>query len=268
MIEWVSRLKGVNGGYFGRGMIIGNFVTRSLVVFGLLLCVAVNISASEKETACPPAAAKMAEHYRQAILSGDPEELARSINFPIKALIGGSKVKIRGDRVLKYGWKYIFSKKRMTLIGSLDACGLARELNLDPVSLKIQSLVILYDKEDSEFGYSGIESKKDLTHFINTVIELSAKKDYQQLAPLFRYPIVMWSNNQSVLINNQQEFMENADEIINEWFIDIVTKSFAENAYSQHPRGLMLNQRGDIWVYQINGDFVLIVLGNYGNGDK
>ena len=249
-------------------MIFKKYVKPPSIVFALFLLVVINIFASEKETACTPATAKVAEQYRQIILDGDAEELARNINFPITALSYGSKSNFRDDYVLKHGWKAIFSKNRMTLIGSLDACGLAKELNLDPVSLKIQSLVILYDKEDSEFGYSGIESKKDLIRYINTVIELSAKKDYQQLAPLFRYPIVMWSNNQSVLINNQQEFMENADEIINEWFIDIVTKSFAENAYSQHPRGLMLNQRGDIWVYQINGDFVLIVLGNYGNGDK
>ena len=74
-------------------------------------------------------------------MSGDVEGLSGSIVYPVKSLLGGKKVNILNETVLSKIWRSIVTKKFVGLVNSSDVCSLAKALNLDPISHKIQSLL-------------------------------------------------------------------------------------------------------------------------------
>ena len=228
-------------------------------LFGLLLLLASDIFASEKEVECRPEVMEKVGQYQHYILSGDVEDLSESINYPVKASIGGRKTNISSELVLKSKavWNSIFTERLVDLVNSSDVCSLAKELDLDPVSHKIRSLVIFYDEEDARYSYSGISSEKALLDFLNAVLEAVSDKDYQRLSGFFKYPFVIRCGDNKITISDQQDFNEYADNIIDDDFIAVIKRSLGEDGFVQNPKGLMLNKRGDIWVLEVYGNLLL-----------
>ena len=229
---------------------------KSLLAVLLLLLVG-DIFASKNEAGCQSAVMEKVEQYRHYILSGDVEGISASINYPVKASIGGSKANIIDETVLKALWNFIFTESLVELVNVSDACSLAKEWDLDIANHKIQSLVIFYDEEDARYSYSGITSEKALLDFLNTVIKAASNKDYQQLPGFFKYPFTIRYGDKEKIISNRQDFNKYVDDIIDSDFIRVIKKALDEDDFVQHPKGLMLNERGDIWVFEVYGKLLL-----------
>ena len=241
-------------------MVFRNPAKFKPILFALSLLLAANVYAYEKDVGCSPLIIEKVKQYRHYILSGDVEGLSGSIVYPVKISFAGKKMNILNETVLSKLWRTIITKRFVGLVNSSDVCSLAKELNLDPVSHKIQSLVIFYDEEDSKYSYSYISSERELLDFLNTVIELISNKDYQRLSTLFRYPFATRCGEKTIIIDDRQDFYVYTDDILNDNFIGIIKKSLDEESFFEHPQGLMLNERGDIWVYEIDGELLLLPL--------
>ena len=74
---------------------------------------------------------------------------------------------------------------------------------------------------------------------------------------MFRYPFAIRCDEKTIIINDQQDFYEYADDILNDNFVGIIKKSLDEEKFFEHPQGLRLNKRGDIWVLEIDGELLL-----------
>lgn len=230
-----------------------------LFLFVFLLLSGNNTLVSAKEAECSLLLIEKVESYRHYILSGDTESLFRQVSYPVMAWIGSKPRPVRNTRDLNIFWEFIATERFLDLVRESSSCDLVRELNIEPDSYKIRSLAIFYDEEDSEYSYSGITSKRALLRFLRGVLELSTNKDYEQLSTLFRYPFMIRCSGEKITIKNQQQFLKHADNIIDDNFMKIITTAQDEKNLVQHPKGLMLNEIGEIWILEVYGSGKLLL---------
>lgn len=88
-------------------------------------------------------------------------------------------------------------------------------------------------------------STKDVEEFARKIKSYVIENDKKSLAELLAYPISVYINGSKVSINNEEEFEQNYDDILNAEFKERVSKSYTKYMFSNY-MGIMLGD-GDIW---------------------
>ncbi len=197
-----------------------------------------------------------AHEFKELILDESYSDLARIIDFPVQALIGGSQVTISDEVMLKALSKSIFTEYFIASIKGIRDCELAARLNIGE-DYKIASLIISQEENDLRYSKSGITSAKQLDKFIEDVNTYIATKNYSSLSELFKYPFYIAVNDQKVKVETREEFLEYQLSIINTSFLELIAKISKTRGFIPHVNGLMLNRRGDYWIVEVHGRLYL-----------
>ena len=226
-----------------------SFTRVFLIVSFFVSCAASSLQA---QTVCDSDILSKVERYRGQILNGNLPELTKNIRFPVPLIFAGSIQEWDPVRLEKYS-RSIFHAEFPQELTKADTCDLAQQMKIDPDSGRIQSLVLFYDAEDAKYARSAIGSVRQLNRFMGLAIERMKARDYVALSEMFSYPIRVWVHEVETVVENKRDFAAFGDAIIDDQFLNIVTHAYQTGDYGQHPRGLMLNSRGDIWVRSYSG---------------
>lgn len=188
--------------------------------------------------------------YKALILENDPEKLTEYLHFPLDAVLIGSIDTFKYKGIFLKLWKTIFDEQLMEKVKNRDNCKLLEELKIDPETGKITSLIIDYDPEDARLSYASISSVKELNAFLSNFLTKYESKDISGLAPFFKYSFVVYEGETKILVENEKDFKRHSNLILTNKLLNLVNNALKYQEFNQHPMGLMLNERGDVWVQE------------------
>lgn len=114
-----------------------------------------------------------------------------------------------------------------------------------------------YDRNNlyAFFGYNTQKVEK----FTDYVVKLIDENNSQELAQLISYPLRVYKNNDTLVINNSQEFLNNYDEIITKDYKETIVQEFRRYLFANY-MGIYFGIQKDLknfWFYP-DGEFFKI----------
>lgn len=229
----------------------------------LVLMMVVAVGCDAQPITCKPSEHDTAEieSLRSALLGSNFGTIQPLVDFPILAQMDGSIMEF-DDALLESMLPYVLTNDVRLKLKSATACELIEYLGVESTESKytINHLIFYRDEEDLKYSKSGIKSSAELKKFILEVNGFLKSGDYERIGATLDYPFSIHLKGGAVTIHNVEEFMQHKKTIINPQFKSLVQKSINEKNLHQRVTGVMLNERGDIWIQSIKGELKVVII--------
>lgn len=114
-----------------------------------------------------------------------------------------------------------------------------------------------YDRNNL-YAFFGYNTQK-VEEFTDYVVKLIDENNSQELAQLIRYPLTVYKNNDTLVINNSQEFLNNYDEIITTDYREGIVQEFRRYLFANY-MGIYFGNQKSFWFYpDSNGELFEII---------
>lgn len=114
-----------------------------------------------------------------------------------------------------------------------------------------------YDRQNL-YAFWGYNTQK-VEEFTDYVVDLINKNKCQELSQLIAYPLTVYTNGDTIVINDSQEFLNNYDEIITNDYRDAIVQEFRRYLFANY-MGIYFGIQNDFknfWFYP-DGEFFKI----------
>ena len=186
-------------------------------------------------------------------------QIDKHIQYPVNVLISGRVEKYRDSFELKMDWDYILTEQTLAYINESTNCEIAKTLGLkhDGSTIVITNLVFPQVESDRVLSGYGISSVKAYKQFVSNINAAIKAKDYPSISNSINYPFFIDVDGRSIKVLNSNMFLEYSSYIVSNKFIKLLQAAGDLDTLNKHPKGLMLNQSGDIWIVQVKGELKL-----------
>lgn len=227
------------------------------------MSISIVVNASEVECRSGTFTVKYIESLRQAFVSDDVTFFVEEIDFPIKEQTYGSIGNVYKEG-LPIFWKNIATKETKELVSKASYCEIVDIFGLkvswlgygDP---KITQMIFYTDKEDLKYVFSGFVSAKELFDYVENINNLINQRRFNELSSYIEYPV--YDANMKK-ITNKNDFVKFVEFIVTPKFRTLLKDAKTGKNFILLNQGIMLNERGDVWLVSYVDKGILIRINN------
>lgn len=114
---------------------------------------------------------------------------------------------------------------------------------------------------NSRYYVAGFGGDKEVEEFAQKLREAVISKEKKKVSAMVLYPINVNINSKDISIKNKADFIKNYGEIFHKSFYDKIKCSIAHNMFAKD-EGVMLGDKGEIWIGNKEGGIWVIAINN------